>query len=253
MDTKITFEYGYYVDPLAFGDYPQIMKDLVTDDRLPTFTEEEKAMLIGTFDYIGVNYYYSRYIHETGVVGRDWGSDPRVADSHTDMYGHVIGPSAASSWLTIYPEGLRGLLNWLDKRYSSPKIYIFENGVSVPGESQAPVEKAVHDQFRVDFYYNHTKAVIEAIYEDGVDVQAYFAWALIDNFEWTNGLGTRFGMIYVDYKNNLTRHVKDSAYWYSQLIQNTTQPASCKQSVSLQLEFEDPAFEKEEKFLYMTD
>ena len=67
----------------------------------------------------------------------------------------MIGPYAASSWLTIYPEGLRGLLNWIDKRYNHPKIYIFENGVSVPGESQAPVFEALRDSFRIDYYRGH--------------------------------------------------------------------------------------------------
>jgi beta-glucosidase len=52
----------------------------------------------------------------------------------------LIGPYAESGWLTIYPPGLRKLLNWLDKRYNKPKIYVFENGVSVPGENSKPID-----------------------------------------------------------------------------------------------------------------
>lgn len=66
--------------------------------------------------------------------------------------------------------GLRKLLNWLSARYSNPKIYIFESGVSVPGENDKPVDQAVHDQFRIDYYSQYIDNVKAAITEDGVNV-----------------------------------------------------------------------------------
>lgn len=53
---------------------------------------------------------------------------------------------------------------------------------------------------------------------DGADVRGYFAWSLLDNFEWHNGYTKRFGLIYVDFKNGLTRHLKSSAYWFSRFL-----------------------------------
>ena len=55
--------------------------------------------------------------------------------------------------------------------------------------------------------------------EDGVNVVGYFAWSLMDNFEWADGYSVRFGLVYVDYNNNQTRYIKDSAKWFSKMIQ----------------------------------
>ena len=57
----------------------------------------------------------------------------------------------------MYPEGIRGLLNWIDQRYSRPDIFVFENGVSVPGENDMPIDEALNDTFRVDYYKDYTQ------------------------------------------------------------------------------------------------
>ena len=127
---------------------------------------------------------------------------------------------ADSTWLRVYPPGMRGLLNWIDKRYNHPKIYIFENGVSVPGENKLSLVDAIHDKFRVEYYKNYIQSMLDAITFDGVNVGAYFAWSLMDNFEWGDGLSVRFGMTYVDYANKQTRYMKDSLVWYSSFIRS---------------------------------
>jgi len=128
--------------------------------------------------------------------------------------GNLIGPFAESQWLNVYPKGFRGLLNWINNRYNGTKIYCFENGVSVPHENEQALEVALHDKFRVDFYKDYIHEMEKAIHQDKVNIQGYFAWSLMDNFEWNNGYSVRFGLIYVDYKNNQTRHKKDSFYWF---------------------------------------
>jgi beta-glucosidase len=194
---------------------------------MPNFTEEESALVKGSYDYLGLNHYGSYYARQTYQVGRDYSNDHRVEYSSYNGTGHLIGPFAQSTWLNVYPIGFRKLLNWISDRYNNTKIYVFENGVSVPGETQLPIDQAVHDQFRVDFYKGYINALLEAVYIDQVNIGGYFAWSLMDNFEWADGYNVRFGMVYVDYNNNQTRHIKDSAYWYSLFIQ---EQAAAKQT-----------------------
>jgi beta-glucosidase len=198
------------------------MRDFITDGRLIPFLEEEKELLKGTVDFFGVNYYTASY---TRYVGPQPWTDTRTAGSLTNATGHVIGPQADSSWLYVYPEGLSATLEWVNKRYSafSPKLYIFENGVSVPGENNLPVSEAVHDEFRVNYIDLHLKEIEKTI-KKGVNVKAYFAWFLMDNFEWADGYGVRFGMIYVDYNDNQKRYLKDSVHFYSDYIKKLQAP-----------------------------
>lgn len=88
VDTKVTFEYGFYADPIAFGKYPDVMVNYISDNRLPTFTDEEKELIKGTFDYMGVNHYHSKFIHYNNKTGRDYDDDPRSYYSDTDKFGH---------------------------------------------------------------------------------------------------------------------------------------------------------------------
>lgn len=62
VNTRVAFEFAFYTDPALYGDWPQEMKDLVPDNRLIPFTDDEKELLKGTLDYFGVNYYYSKYV-----------------------------------------------------------------------------------------------------------------------------------------------------------------------------------------------
>lgn len=70
------------------------MVNYISGNRLPSFTDEEKELLKGSFDYMGVNHYYSKYIHYNNKTGRDFSDDPRSYQSDTDKYGHLIGPYA---------------------------------------------------------------------------------------------------------------------------------------------------------------
>jgi beta-glucosidase len=105
-------------------------------------------------------------------------------------------------------------LNTLHQRYPATPLYIIENGAAFVDEIGADGE--VHDPRRVNYLRTHIGAVREAI-QDGVDVRGYFAWSLLDNFEWALGYSKRFGLIYVDYSTQ-RRIVKDSGQWYAQVI-----------------------------------
>jgi len=121
--------------------------------------------------------------------------------------------------LKVVPFGIFKMVNWIKERYDSPPIYITENGCDIPGENEMSLEEALNDEFRVNFYSQYIGNVTKAKAE-GVDIRSYFAWSLMDNFEWADGYRYRFGIHYVNYTNNITRYQKQSAKWFSNYAQN---------------------------------
>jgi beta-glucosidase len=89
------------------------MVNLITDGRLPQFTEEERQMVQGSFDYLGLNHYASKYAKWTGKPGRYWDNDGRYEVSDYNVKGELIGEYAESHWLTVYPQGIRDMLTWI--------------------------------------------------------------------------------------------------------------------------------------------
>jgi beta-glucosidase len=80
---------------------------------------------------------------------------------------------------------------------------VTENGVPVPNESEKPLQEALRDVFRLDYYRGYTEGVCQAVAEDGVNLTGYYAWSLMDNFEWLDGYRPRFGMTYVSHTQPL--------------------------------------------------
>jgi len=209
-DRKIEFAISWFADPVYFGKYPDSMiKQL--GDRLPTFTAEEEALVKGSNDFYGMNHYTANYIkHKKGVPP----ADDFLGNLETLFYsksGDCIGPETQSFWLRPHAQGFRDLLNWLSKRYGYPKIYVTENGTSLKGENDMPLEQILEDDFRVKYFDDYVHAMAKASAEDGVKVHGYMAWSLLDNFEWAEGYETRFGVTYVDYLNDQKRYPKKSA------------------------------------------
>jgi beta-glucosidase len=116
---------------------------------------------------------------------------------------------------SIVPEGCRELLKWIDARYGHPAIYITENGCSL---DEPDLESAVNDTLRQDFLESYLRECRTAI-DQGVDLRGYFAWSLMDNFEWAFGYEQRFGLLRVDYET-MERTPKQSADWYGAAIRS---------------------------------
>lgn len=127
-----------------------------------------------------------------------------------------------SSWLYVYPKGLRDLLLYITKKYNSPRIYITENGVDQIDTSTAPltIKEAQNDTFRIKYYHDHLSYMLEAM-KAGAKVEGFFAWALMDNFEWVQGYVSRFGIYYVDYKDDQKRYPKNSAHWLRNFLKTS--------------------------------
>lgn len=220
-ERAMTWHLAWYADPLYVGDYPAVMKERV-GERLPSFTDEEKALLKGSTDFFGLNHYWTNYIyHEDDPPGDGYFND-RGCVMTPEKDGVLIGPQGDSSWFYVVPWGMRGLLNYIWKKYNHPEIYITENGVDIPHESFMPLNEALNDTFRVNFYRDYLSEVDKAINLDGVKVRGYMAWSLLDNFEWSDGYEKRFGLIYVNYKDGKQRIFKASAHWYRDFIKANT-------------------------------
>ncbi|KAF8681919.1 hypothetical protein HU200_045370 [Digitaria exilis] len=210
------FHVGWFVDPLINGHYPQIMQDIVKE-RLPRFTPEQAKLVKGSADYIGINQYTANYIKGQKLLqqtptsySNDWQVQYAFARN-----GKPIGPQANSNWLYIVPSGMYGCVNYLREKYGNPTVYITENGMDQPGNLTR--DEYLRDVTRVRFYKSYIGQLKKAI-DQGANVAGYFAWSLLDNFEWKSGYSSKFGIVYVDFNKNLERHPKASAYFFRDML-----------------------------------
>ncbi|KAJ3079453.1 hypothetical protein HK102_003775 [Quaeritorhiza haematococci] len=209
---------SWFADPVYFGDYPQSLKTRFPND-LPQFTEEEKQLLKGSSDFFGLNFYTAVYVTGTAL-------EPSATVIRN---GVPIGPQAESTWLFVVPWGFRKMLKWIHDRYAlrdrQQGIIVTENGVSAPKEQlvTSPVGVTLEDTFRVQFYQEYLNEMMKAINEDGVKVSGYFAWSLMDNFEWADGYQMRFGTVSVDFDKTYARTPKRSAYFLGKFFSRIQQ------------------------------
>lgn len=179
-------------------------------DRLPTFTSEEAALVKGSNDFYGMNHYTANFIkHKTGTppIEDFLGNLETLFESKT---GENIGPETQSVWLRPNPQGFHDLLVWISKRYNYPTVYCTENGTSIKGENDLSRDQILDDEFRAEYFRGYIAALAEAV-KDGAKIKGYFAWSLMDNFEWAEGYETRFGVTFVDYEGGQKRYPKKSA------------------------------------------
>ncbi|KAB1204572.1 Beta-glucosidase 12 [Morella rubra] len=193
----LDFMFGWLMDPLTNGNYPHTMRSLV-GSRLPNFKEEESKLVKGSFEFVGLNYYTTNYVanapDQRNNIGRTSYLTDYGANLSSERNGIPIGPRAASFWLYVYPRGILDILLYTKKKYNNPLIYITENGIDEFNNGTLSLKEALMDHQRIDYYYSHLWYLSKAI-SDGVNVKGYFAWSLLDNFEWNDGYTVRFGRI----------------------------------------------------------
>ena len=192
----------FYLEPVLGRGYPT--------EHFPALRRIEKHIKPGDmeklqhdFDFWGLNTYtrkrvkYSRFI--PFVHWRELKNDPAVGET-------------AMRW-EIYPQGMYDLLLKYGKYPEMRKLYITENGAAFHDQV---VAGRVADTYRIEYLREYLRAVQRAKSE-GVRVAGYFAWSLLDNFEWAEGYHARFGLTHVDYTTQ-KRTIKDSGHWYGRLI-----------------------------------
>ncbi|KAF7833958.1 beta-glucosidase 24-like [Senna tora] len=216
------FGLGWIMEPLVFGDYPKIMRD-VAKERLPYFTQQEKNLIKGSFDFIGLNYYsasYAKNIPPNPNAPPHFMSDTSVLPLG-EKDGIPIGPlvEGTNSFYT-YPVGLEKLLNFMKDEYQNPKIYMTENGISEASRENIKLEEALFDPHRIKNILRHLYRIHNAI-KNGVNVKGYMYWTLFDEFELREGYTQRFGFYYIDFKNNFKRIPKLSVKWYRNFLKGS--------------------------------
>jgi beta-glucosidase len=173
------------LEAVLLGRYPAELWRLWPGAQ-PLALEGDMALISQPLDYLGMNYYFRSNVRAKGADAFEDAPLPDV--ERTQMGWHV------------YPEGLRDLLIRFKRDYPNlPPIYITENGLS---SADVVVNGAVDDAQRVSYLHRHIDAVAQAM-RAGVDVRGYFAWSLLDNFEWSYGYERRFGLVHVDYKTQV--------------------------------------------------
>ncbi|EGP87922.1 unnamed protein product [Zymoseptoria tritici ST99CH_3D1] len=209
---KLEFSIGWFADPIYHGDYPASMRNQL-GARLPAFTPAERDLIQGSNDIYGMNHYTADYVRcndqDVPAAADDFGG--HLSTSKTNKAGDSIGPETQSFWLRPHAVGFRKLLGWISERYGRPVIYVTENGTSVKGENDLSVEEILEDEFRAEYFRGYITEMAKAVAIDGVDVRGYMAWSLMDNFEWSEGYETRFGVTFVDYAGGQKRFPKKSA------------------------------------------
>ncbi|CAL4918591.1 unnamed protein product [Urochloa decumbens] len=223
------FHIGWFMDPLINGQYPKTMQDIVKD-RLPSFTPEQSKLVKGSSDCFGINQYTTYYISDQQTpqqAAESYSSDWDV-QYNFQRNGVPIGQLANSAWLYIVPTGMYGVVKYLKEKYQNPTIIISENGMDQSGNLTR--DEYLHDTVRVEFYKNYLTELKKGI-DDGANVVAYFAWSLLDNFEWLSGYTSKFGIVYVDF-TTLKRYPKDSAYWFRDMLSGAGSKAATPQTGS---------------------
>ncbi|KAG5716218.1 Beta-glucosidase 1A [Termitomyces sp. T112] len=204
---------GWFADPIYKGHYPASLVSSL-GDRLPKFTSDEIAVVKGSSEFFGLNNYTSNLVQPGGTDELNG----RVKTGFTRPDSTQLGTQGGVPWIQTYPPGFRALLNYLWKTYNTP-IFVTENGFTCKEENSLSVAEAVHDTDRVEYYRGYTQALLEAVNLDGVDVKSYFAWSLLDNFEWADGYTTRFGVTHIDYDTQ-ERTPKDSSRFLKEWFEN---------------------------------
>ncbi|KAM7461382.1 hypothetical protein LguiA_029503 [Lonicera macranthoides] len=176
----LDFMLGWFLGPITCGKYPQTMIERVHDrgDRLPS---EDDLKVV-----------------------------------KAEKNGIPIGKRGASDWLYSYPEGIQDLLSYVKDNYCDPVIYITENGFNT--FTNQSLSQTCADDDRKEYHQEHLKYLKSAIDDSGVTVKGYFAWSLLDNFEWSDGYSVGFGLMHVDMNNGFTRYPKQSAIWFKKFL-----------------------------------
>ena len=218
---------AWWLDPIYKGEYPEKNRNLrIEPDEFPEVKDGDMEIISSPTDCFGLNCYRTDIVEAvddsqaepTEVLG-DVLSGGQI--DHPRSWGYKVvpypedHPKTTMGW-HINPDCLYYSLKALAERYDVKKLYVSENGCALDDEL-ADDGKVCDDQ-RIDFLKNHILSAHRALSE-GAPLAGFLVWSLMDGIEWHHGYAKRFGLVFVDYKNSQKRILKDSAYWYKNVIE----------------------------------
>lgn len=191
----------WFLDPLTGRGYTEALVDRTSWEGA-VVADGDLDVIAQPLDHIGLNYYRVETVWDPTVDDRDRPAPLRLDPEERSEMG----------W-PVVPEGLLEMLRMLDDR-AVPSISVTENGGAFPDVVGA--NGSVQDHDRIAYHERHL-AVVEAAIAEGIPVDGYFAWSLLDNFEWSFGYDRRFGIVHVDFETQ-ARTPKASAKWFADYI-----------------------------------
>ncbi len=199
-----------YIEPLLGMGYPY--KDFEELKKIEKyFKEGDNKKLIANPDFIGIQNYTREIV--------EWNPFIPIVQGKLVEAKKRVSKTTEMGW-EIYPEGIYHLLKKYADYPGIKKIYITENGAAFPDKLEIDNQgnEFINDEERIDFIKSYLYQVLRAK-KEGIPVYGYFIWSFIDNFEWAEGFRPRFGLVYVDYKNQ-KRIIKKSGYWYKKFLED---------------------------------
>lgn len=216
----------FFLEAAMHGRYPKAF----VDDRafkLMAIRPGDDAIMKAPLDWVGFHYYTRRIVSDAsgdataGAVsfGTEIEADPATGrDPYTRFHAEMPAEhELTDAGLEIYPRGIYDLVMRISREYNFPPIEITESGCSYLDGPYAKAGGSIPDERRIRFFRAELAELARAI-RDGAKVRAFHAWSLLDNFEWSDGYSQRYGLTYVDYRDQ-SRRIKDSGLWYGQVAE----------------------------------
>jgi len=191
----------WWLDPLYGDGYPEDM--VAAYGVAPPVRDGDLALIAAPTDFLGLNYYFRQVVVD----------DPDAPPPYVRSIEVPDAAATAMGW-EVYPAGLEQLLVRLAGEYGVPKLYVTESGSAWPDD--VGPDGQIADRKRTQYLVDHIASAAGAV-RQGVPLAGYFAWSLLDNFEWAYGYDKRFGLVHVDYATQV-RTIKASGLRYAQLI-----------------------------------
>lgn len=217
----------FFLNAAMRGEYPKAFVGETPLERMG-FRPGDETIMKAPLDWVGFHYYTRRVVSavrpgsgggaaqfgtETELDGAGTeGSRDNMTQFHAEM--PTEGP-LTDAGLEVYPQGMHDLVMQISREYDFPTIELTESGCSYLDTPYAKEGGRVPDERRIVFFRSYLSELARAI-ADGAKVRAYHAWTLLDNFEWADGYSQRYGLTYVDFRDQ-TRTPKDSALWYGRI------------------------------------
>ncbi|MEU6604307.1 GH1 family beta-glucosidase [Streptomyces shenzhenensis] len=191
----------WWLDPVHGRGFPADMREVYGVD-LPERPGDLET-IAAPLDWLGLNYYFPAHVTD----------DPAGPAPHARSVRRPGVPRTGMDW-EIDASGIETLLLRLTHEYGARRIHVTENGCAYPDAIRP--DGTVDDPERQDYLVEHLAACASAA-RKGAPLAGYFAWSLLDNFEWAYGYGKRFGLVHVDYRTQ-RRTIKNTGHRYADII-----------------------------------